>query len=104
MPLLIVADLKARFAQEDARIVELVGRLGAKRWSLIAQELPGRIGKQCRERCAISSLHPRSLFEERRTQCQPIAALNSSAGCAAFYAPSGWLLMWGCASTGGATT
>ncbi len=39
-------------AQEDAKIVDLVSRLGAKRWSMIAHELPGRIGKQCRERCA----------------------------------------------------
>jgi hypothetical protein len=27
-----------------------VGRIGAKKWSQIAQQLPGRIGKQCRER------------------------------------------------------
>jgi len=37
--------------QEDARIIELVEKLGPARWSLIAQELPGRIGKQARERC-----------------------------------------------------
>ncbi|KAL0034420.1 hypothetical protein WJX79_001255 [Trebouxia sp. C0005] len=36
--------------EEDDKIASLVGKLGAKRWSLIAQELPGRIGKQCRER------------------------------------------------------
>jgi len=30
--------------------VELVEKHGAKKWSLIAQNLPGRIGKQCRER------------------------------------------------------
>eukprot|EP00250_Pteridium_aquilinum_P012886 c21005_g1_i1 orf=96-2663(-) len=36
--------------EEDEKIVELVGRIGAKKWSLIAQSLPGRIGKQCRER------------------------------------------------------
>ena len=41
--------------QEDAKIIELVGQLGAKRWSMIARELPGRIGKQCRERCGSSS-------------------------------------------------
>ncbi len=38
--------------QEDELIIELVEQHGPKRWSLIAQELPGRIGKQCRERCA----------------------------------------------------
>ena len=31
-------------------MVELVGKIGAKKWSQIAQQLPGRIGKQCRER------------------------------------------------------
>ena len=31
-------------------MVELVEKHGAKKWSLIAQNLPGRIGKQCRER------------------------------------------------------
>lgn len=31
-------------------IVELVAKHGAKKWSLIASHLPGRIGKQCRER------------------------------------------------------
>ncbi|KAL7531656.1 hypothetical protein ACHAXR_005540, partial [Thalassiosira sp. AJA248-18] len=30
--------------------VELVGKHGPKKWSQIASELPGRIGKQCRER------------------------------------------------------
>jgi hypothetical protein len=36
--------------QEDQTVIELVGRIGAKKWSQIAQQLPGRIGKQCRER------------------------------------------------------
>mgnify|MGYP006193430871 CR=1 FL=1 len=31
-------------------VIDLVGRIGAKKWSQIAQQLPGRIGKQCRER------------------------------------------------------
>jgi hypothetical protein len=37
-------------ADEDRKVVELVGKYGAKKWSLIASNLPGRIGKQCRER------------------------------------------------------
>ena len=37
-------------SEEDRRVVELVKRYGAKKWSVIANELPGRIGKQCRER------------------------------------------------------
>ena len=36
--------------EEDRKVVELVGKIGAKKWSLIAADLPGRIGKQCRER------------------------------------------------------
>ena len=31
-------------------MVELVHKFGPKRWSLIAQQIKGRIGKQCRER------------------------------------------------------
>jgi len=35
---------------EDEMIVELVNKYGGKKWSAIAKHLPGRIGKQCRER------------------------------------------------------
>ena len=37
-------------AEEDRKVVDLVQKHGAKKWSLIASNLPGRIGKQCRER------------------------------------------------------
>lgn len=37
-------------AEEDRKVMELVKQYGAKKWSLIASNLPGRIGKQCRER------------------------------------------------------
>ncbi|KAL1359641.1 hypothetical protein HN51_004957 [Arachis hypogaea] len=36
--------------EEDDKIVELVSKFGPTKWSLIARSLPGRIGKQCRER------------------------------------------------------
>ncbi|EDV21849.1 uncharacterized protein TRIADDRAFT_17350, partial [Trichoplax adhaerens] len=36
--------------EEDEKIVQLVHQYGPKRWSLIAEKLQGRIGKQCRER------------------------------------------------------
>lgn len=36
--------------EEDGILVELVGRFGEKKWSEIAEQLPGRMGKQCRER------------------------------------------------------
>ena len=35
---------------EDTKLLERVQQYGAKNWSYIAQALPGRIGKQCRER------------------------------------------------------
>ncbi|CAF1005342.1 unnamed protein product [Adineta ricciae] len=36
--------------EEDRRVIELVRDYGARQWSLIAKELKGRVGKQCRER------------------------------------------------------
>lgn len=36
--------------EEDALVIELVGKHGAQNWSFIASKLNGRIGKQCRER------------------------------------------------------
>ena len=36
--------------EEDKLVIALVARLGTKKWSVIAQSLNGRLGKQCRER------------------------------------------------------
>lgn len=36
--------------EEDAKVVELVNIHGNKKWSFIARQLKGRLGKQCRER------------------------------------------------------
>jgi len=36
--------------EEDDTILQLVKTYGAENWSMIASHLPGRIGKQCRER------------------------------------------------------
>ncbi|XP_068635259.1 transcription factor MYB3R-3-like isoform X2 [Aristolochia californica] len=36
--------------EEDDKIIELVAKYGPTKWSVIAKTLPGRIGKQCRER------------------------------------------------------
>ncbi|XP_047093321.1 transcription factor MYB3R-4-like [Lolium rigidum] len=35
---------------EDRKLVKLVEQFGLRKWSQIAQMLPGRVGKQCRER------------------------------------------------------
>lgn len=45
----LAACARAR-SQEDLRLRELVEQFGVKRWAVIATELGGRIGKQCRER------------------------------------------------------
>ncbi|XP_068644931.1 transcription factor MYB119-like [Aristolochia californica] len=37
-------------AEEDSLLLKLVKQHGVRKWSLIAQHLVGRIGKQCRER------------------------------------------------------
>jgi len=36
--------------EEDAQLITVVQRQGARHWSVVAQYLPGRNGKQCRER------------------------------------------------------
>ena len=36
--------------EEDELLRKLVGEIGPKRWALIASNIPGRAGKQCRER------------------------------------------------------
>ncbi|ONM36522.1 myb domain protein 3r-3 [Zea mays] len=36
--------------EEDEKIIDLVRKYGPTKWSIIAKSLPGRIGKQCRER------------------------------------------------------
>lgn len=42
--------LRELYLQEDAKLALLVGKYGARKWTLIASELGGRLGKQCRER------------------------------------------------------
>ena len=46
----VVNSKRAWAESEDQLLLETVGKLGAQRWSLIASHLPGRVGKQCRER------------------------------------------------------
>ena len=37
-------------AEEDLKVIELVQMYGPQKWTFVANHLPGRIGKQCRER------------------------------------------------------
>ena len=43
--------------EEDQRIIDLVAQHGAQKWSVIAGQMKGRIGKQCRERW-VNHLNP----------------------------------------------
>ncbi|EGC36904.1 hypothetical protein DICPUDRAFT_11392, partial [Dictyostelium purpureum] len=42
---------------EDKMLIQLVNKYGAREWSTIAYRIPGRTGKQCRERW-LNSLNP----------------------------------------------
>ena len=42
--------LHLSFVLNSSKLRELVSKIGKKKWSKIAKNLPGRIGKQCRER------------------------------------------------------
>lgn len=36
--------------KEDSTLIKVIKQYGAKRWAFIAQFIPNRVGKQCRER------------------------------------------------------
>ncbi|XXG63615.1 hypothetical protein AAC387_Pa05g1758 [Persea americana] len=61
--------------EEDDLMIELVGKYGPKKWSTIAQALPGRIGKQCRERWH-NHLNP-SINKEAWTQEEELALIHA---------------------------
>ncbi|XP_041002904.1 transcription factor MYB3R-1-like isoform X2 [Juglans microcarpa x Juglans regia] len=61
--------------EEDQMIIELVNRYGAKKWSTIAEALPGRIGKQCRERWH-NHLNP-AINKEPWTQEEEMALIRA---------------------------
>ncbi|KAE8675834.1 myb-related protein 3R-1-like isoform X2 [Hibiscus syriacus] len=60
--------------EEDEQIIELVNKYGPKQWSTIAQHLPGRIGKQCRERWH-NHLNP-AINKEAWTQEEELALIR----------------------------
>ncbi|KNA21761.1 hypothetical protein SOVF_040570 [Spinacia oleracea] len=61
--------------EEDEVIVQLVNKYGPKKWSTIAQHLPGRIGKQCRERWH-NHLNP-SINKEAWTQEEELVLIRA---------------------------
>ncbi|WJX35764.1 hypothetical protein P8452_23714 [Trifolium repens] len=61
--------------EEDEAIIDLVNKYGPKKWSTIAQHLPGRIGKQCRERWH-NHLNP-SINKEAWTQEEELALIHA---------------------------
>ncbi|KAI7755419.1 hypothetical protein M8C21_027726, partial [Ambrosia artemisiifolia] len=61
--------------EEDEVIIRLVEQYGAKKWSTIAQHLPGRIGKQCRERWH-NHLNP-NINKEAWSQEEEIALIHA---------------------------
>ncbi|MQL88154.1 hypothetical protein Taro_020705 [Colocasia esculenta] len=61
--------------EEDDIIIEMVNKYGAKKWSTIAQALPGRIGKQCRERWH-NHLNP-AINKEAWTQEEELALIHA---------------------------
>ncbi|XP_040385775.1 transcription factor MYB3R-1-like isoform X2 [Oryza brachyantha] len=61
--------------EEDDIIVQMVNKLGPKKWSTIAQALPGRIGKQCRERWH-NHLNP-GINKEAWTQEEEITLIHA---------------------------
>ncbi|KAF8388975.1 hypothetical protein HHK36_025659 [Tetracentron sinense] len=61
--------------EEDDIIIDLVNKYGAKKWSTIAQALPGRIGKQCRERWH-NHLNP-AINKEAWTQEEELALIHA---------------------------
>uniref|UniRef100_A0A1D1YIG5 Myb-related protein 3R-1 n=1 Tax=Anthurium amnicola TaxID=1678845 RepID=A0A1D1YIG5_9ARAE len=61
--------------EEDDTIIEMVNKYGPKKWSTIAQALPGRIGKQCRERWH-NHLNP-AINKEAWTQEEELALIHA---------------------------
>ncbi|KAL5228353.1 hypothetical protein ABZP36_016618 [Zizania latifolia] len=61
--------------EEDEIIVQMVNKYGPKKWSTIAQALPGRIGKQCRERWH-NHLNP-GINKEAWTQEEEITLIHA---------------------------
>ena len=63
---------RAWTVEEDESLLQLVQEHGPRRWSVIASQLSGRVGKQCRERCPPP---PHPLSPRHRDVCRRSAFL-----------------------------
>lgn len=61
--------------EEDEIVIKLVDKNGARNWSKIAESLPGRIGKQCRERWH-NHLNP-DIKKDRWTEEEDLAIMEA---------------------------
>ncbi|KAL2517699.1 Myb-related protein 3R-1 [Abeliophyllum distichum] len=61
--------------EEDEMIIHCVNKYGPKKWSTISKHLPGRIGKQCRERWH-NHLNP-SINKDAWTQEEELALIHA---------------------------
>ena len=74
---------KAWTPAEDEILTAVVEKQGPSRWSTIAHHLPGRMGKQCRERCAHAAarVQAQAQFSQlARTGGSTTSALRSRRG------------------------
>ena len=70
---------------EDAILTDIVQRAGAQRWSNVAAQLPGRAGKQCRERYVLAHSPCRhmqhralaSAWAGHKEACVPLALVRA---------------------------
>lgn len=70
---------RAWTVEEDDSLLQLVREHGPRRWSVIASQLPDRVGKQCRERCPPPPPSPPAPHRHRGAG-RPPALLLASAG------------------------
>jgi Myb-like DNA-binding protein FlbD len=68
---------------EDQKLIKLVSKYKATKWSFIASHLPGRISKQCRER-----------YARARRRCIGATPVMSDAAALRIALPAGGTTTW----------
>lgn len=84
----ITSKLQRWSSEEHSQLEQLVAHYGVKNWSAVASHLPGRTGKQCRERCLSHTARPKKVSGNWRFHraCQRQGPGLCLCGCA--------VLMW----------